>query len=474
MMRKLISLADESIMGISDNDRRLNFPGAIQYLLWIAQDTRWALSKVLFPEYHQRRFSTVDDKRWCQESLAPCSYLDSIRGMEWMDVSGMYYSLAKACNEDIPAIAKLFGPLAQQPDRLGVIRLIENMEAVSKKLLLLLKRGTDDARVVQSILRNAMIILSSVTRTVHDSVLQHRACCTHACIPQGVQNDLERTRISINLFRVLLHAEVFDPNDAAVDFPHRSETDRSSILSGKRRLFPRTTALYATALLDQCLGAAVYVNCKSGLDRTGIFLAIQQAVTAMWFIYPEHRWNLHCTISNFNFLQARCSERDRGFVQPPPPHLPQHNDSFNTASPTLQQYPARIHSQASSTEPSPEPSPSRISPQQSFASQDIVLEEDAASVEDLMQFLRENSGTYSDPLLLKAVPPEPVNPQSQAPERGWTNIAESPERSSDLDLSGYALCPWKSFHGFVATSLYHHVPLRIVIPLLMFCLQICT
>jgi len=61
------------------------------------------------------------------------------------------------------------------------------------------------------------------------------------------------------------------------------------------------------------------VCCKSGLDRTGIFSAVQLGVACLWQLHPQLRWTLHLAAINFNLIRGRMSDGASGFVQPPPP-----------------------------------------------------------------------------------------------------------------------------------------------------------
>jgi D-serine deaminase-like pyridoxal phosphate-dependent protein len=54
----------------------------------------------------------------------------------------------------------------------------------------------------------------------------------------------------------------------------------------------------------QALGVGVLINCKSGLDRTGLQTAAQSAVSSLWALYPRQRWGLHLAAINAHVLHV--------------------------------------------------------------------------------------------------------------------------------------------------------------------------
>jgi hypothetical protein len=65
------------------------------------------------------------------------------------------------------------------------------------------------------------------------------------------------------------------------------------------------------------LGLVVFINCKSGLDRTGLQVGMQTCQSALWNLYPQLRWGLHLTAINWHLLQSRYSDgKDEYFNQP--------------------------------------------------------------------------------------------------------------------------------------------------------------
>lgn len=83
-----------------------------------------------------------------------------------------------------------------------------------------------------------------------------------------------------------------------------------------RRRFSRATSMSVSALLNQTLGVMAFINCKSGLDRTGLQTAMQCCVSALWSLYPEQRWTLHLATINSHLFQARNSNGEEVYVQP--------------------------------------------------------------------------------------------------------------------------------------------------------------
>ena len=82
-----------------------------------------------------------------------------------------------------------------------------------------------------------------------------------------------------------------------------------------RRLFTRVTSLAVVSLLNHVCGACVLVNCKSGVDRTGMYTALQLMISSVWELHPAHRWLLHLTLVNFNLVNGRATnEQDPSCV----------------------------------------------------------------------------------------------------------------------------------------------------------------
>jgi hypothetical protein len=103
-------------------------------------------------------------------------------------------------------------------------------------------------------------------------------------------------------------------SDAKTHNEDHSSTDDKA--PERRRRFSRATSLSVTALLNQALGCLVFINCKSGLDRTGLQMGIQASQSALWSLYPQQRWSLHLAAVNWHLLQSRHSAGDENFSQP--------------------------------------------------------------------------------------------------------------------------------------------------------------
>jgi hypothetical protein len=117
--------------------------------------------------------------------------------------------------------------------------------------------------------------------------------------------EVERARAAVHCLDVFCMVELglpcessqggFEEDSASSDHggafavpPWRQEAERGS--GGRRQPFSRTTSLATCALLNHTLGCAVFCNCKSGLDRTGLFCGMQISVSALWENYPTKRW----------------------------------------------------------------------------------------------------------------------------------------------------------------------------------------
>ena len=102
------------------------------------------------------------------------------------------------------------------------------------------------------------------------------------------------------------------PSPAAPSWQVCSE---KSSKGSNRRLFTRVTSLAVVSLLNHVCGACVLVNCKSGVDRTGMYTALQLMISSVWELHPAHRWLLHLTLVNFNLVNGRATnEQDPSCV----------------------------------------------------------------------------------------------------------------------------------------------------------------
>ena len=110
---------------------------------------------------------------------------------------------------------------------------------------------------------------------------------------KALLGEVERARAAIHCLDVFCMVELGLPceqegSEDSTSEPWRQEAERGS--GGRRQPFSRTTSLATCALLNHTLGAAVFCNCKSGLDRTGLFCGMQISVSALWENYPSKRW----------------------------------------------------------------------------------------------------------------------------------------------------------------------------------------
>ena len=137
-------------------------------------------------------------------------------------------------------------------------------------------------------------------------------------------SEIERARMTVNLLRTLVQAELgmweggflcyaSDTKASSEDHGSSSADDKTP---EKRRRFSRATSLCVSALLNHALGCLVFINCKSGLDRTGLQMGIQASQSTLWALYPQQRWALHLAAINWHLLQSRHSGGDEHFCQP--------------------------------------------------------------------------------------------------------------------------------------------------------------
>jgi hypothetical protein len=110
----------------------------------------------------------------------------------------------------------------------------------------------------------------------------------------------EPATISTTLYTLILSLHLISVNT----FYSLKEVIIFCVAQQARRRFTRATSVCVLSLLDYLLGACVFVNCKSGIDRTGIYVAVATAVICLWELYPQRRWNLHLALINYNILRG--------------------------------------------------------------------------------------------------------------------------------------------------------------------------
>ena len=114
---------------------------------------------------------------------------------------------------------------------------------------------------------------------------------------------IERSRIAVNCLRILVQAEMgvweggYTHGGGGADHGDVGEGGTGAggaglgegMGDGGKRLFSRATSMSVAALLHQALGVVVFINCKSGLDRTGLQCATQSCLSSLWSLYPDQR-----------------------------------------------------------------------------------------------------------------------------------------------------------------------------------------
>jgi len=323
-------------MMISDTDAELNRDGAIMYTNWVILDCTRALDNVFLTQqqYLDRYAFCSDSSRWTSEVLADCPFSHRLRQQfAELDTRQICGRMMAQYPEDHDQWELLFGHCSDGvcwsvPD------ILRNMLARTAEL-----RTVAPTASIQATTRCILLALSALLRFVCLSLYDATAggaggvdlrasgdgSVDPPIVPAAVLAQLERSRISINLLRALLHAECYYQSDR-IDLSMHLENESTS--SAKAiRTFTRTSALYIASLLDYTLGVATFVNCKSGIDRTGIFTAIYQSLAACWELYPQHRWALHMVACNYNILRRRSKEHH---LQPG--KVPLHPILSNTSS----------------------------------------------------------------------------------------------------------------------------------------------
>eukprot|EP01103_Thecamoeba_quadrilineata_P005988 TRINITY_DN1572_c0_g1_i1.p1 TRINITY_DN1572_c0_g1~~TRINITY_DN1572_c0_g1_i1.p1 ORF type:complete len:404 (-),score=77.18 TRINITY_DN1572_c0_g1_i1:89-1300(-) len=155
-------------------------------------------------------------------------------------------------------------------------------------------------------------------------------CVNAKNLSPALRSRVKRVQVSVNLLHVFLLAEEIDlpdlnsspvaPRATPVNV-HKTEDlllkDEGLSLTATgsyRRLLSRNTSLIVIGLLHEVLGVAVLINCKSGLDRTGLATAGHQGIGTLWHLFPERRWELHVMASKINLLRG--AEVDGVLSQP--------------------------------------------------------------------------------------------------------------------------------------------------------------
>lgn len=128
--------------------------------------------------------------------------------------------------------------------------------------------------------------------------------------PEGER--VEQLLMALGAASVLFEVELFPDEDKG---KLSDETSRSWF-GGARRRYSRINSVLALCLIHEILGTFKFVNCKSGLDRTGIYGAAQSAISSLYKLYPESRWNLVQLVSSYNLLRGRVAEEQPGFITP--------------------------------------------------------------------------------------------------------------------------------------------------------------
>jgi hypothetical protein len=176
--------------------------------------------------------------------------------------------------------------------------------------------GTHDGTSLRQFVYCVLLLLHAILLLVHnfavalaDSDAGHTSsgatkARTRSATEESLIREIERSRAAIHCLDVFCMVELGLPSEpqrseqatdraSATVPPWRQEAERSS--GGRRQPFARTTSLATITLLNHAVGCAVFCNCKSGIDRTGLFCGMQIAISGLWENFPPKRWEVLLT-----------------------------------------------------------------------------------------------------------------------------------------------------------------------------------
>ena len=283
----LPSNTDKQLLAVKDSVAGINYSGSFKYLIWVCEDCCDVFSKILLDsdEYYNRKDQCMnDDSRW--------------KNIKWLGILSdiSFDKLADDIIEQCPSESKLLASLLSESKNSHDVFLNSIIDSVMLNEAMN-SDNDSDATMFDSLCKSILAILSGIGSALYNE-LHNESIETSIDLTDlsNIKEDLQRCRISINLLRTLFYSEIFKKND----FQNVKEW---AGLKASGRVFTRATSLLTVSLLDYCLGACVFVNCKSGLDRTGMFVGIQNAIISLWELYPQYRWDLHLVCINYNSIR---------------------------------------------------------------------------------------------------------------------------------------------------------------------------
>jgi len=277
---------DQQLMSAYDCDSSHNIAPIATYLTWAIEDLSRVVCKLfLTPALCEERFRGAPAGRWNSEasrlesSLSKEGLMRFLLEEKWID---MQETIRELPMEDALWLA-LVGELG------------ETVRATAGNMC---AEGVEPGQALVHVQR--LVRLSTgLVQLIVDNVEDREALKFHPSLAE-----LERCGIALQCLRGLALAEL--------------PTSQLAKHESGRRLFTRASSLMLSSVLHCALGVVAIGNCKSGLDRTGIWSAAQLAVASVWELYPRHRWSLMLAATNWNLTRGRVKS-DPVFGQPPPP-----------------------------------------------------------------------------------------------------------------------------------------------------------
>ncbi len=176
--------------------------------------------------------------------------------------------------------------------------------------------GTHDGSSLRQYVHCVLLLLHAMLLLVHNfavaladadvgpSASGATSARNRSTTEESLIREIERSRAAIHCLDVFCMVELGlpsepqhteSPSDRAPSTvpPWRQEAERSS--GGRRQPFARTTSLATITLLNHAVGCAVFCNCKSGIDRTGLFCGMQIGISGLWENFPAKRWEVLLT-----------------------------------------------------------------------------------------------------------------------------------------------------------------------------------
>jgi len=284
--------SDQAILSVGDAYVLPNARGGLRYLAWILADAVVALA-------HYRSWASA-----AAPSVIGVPPLDRL-----LDPAHHHRVLRRRYVAQAPLVDALVSPGGGAAVGVGGV-----LSGIAARVDGLLAGGdgvtdAEELPYAQSVARVSLAFLASVTGAAGAharAVVEQGGAAAAAAGPYAAA--LERLTACVVLLRSVLHGEVFATRNGEIDYDFYASSETAPEYGQARRRFTRASSLLQLALLDYLLGAAVFSNCKSGLDRTGLYVGGAQAVIALWEQHPLRRADVVLALTNYNILRGRVQD----------------------------------------------------------------------------------------------------------------------------------------------------------------------